>query len=289
MTQKGKWIGRDTFRLKGAPVTGVAVVILFTLGVILLPADGLGKLMTGDATAAPLLGGALLRLLGFAALMLLRLDLGYTPQRPRAREWLLILPFFVVAVNNLPILAIASGTAAVTQPVWVVLVYALWCLSVALIEETAFRGLVLPLLLRKLEGRKNAALWAVLISAGLFGAIHLVNLLSNPVLPVLAQVGYSFLIGCVCAVAVLRTRSPVTAVLFHFVYNLCGLLIPTVGAGALWDVPTVVLTVVVSLLAAPYVLWVLLRVPKTNVTELTSGKAALVRPEPAAKENDNAD
>ncbi len=261
-------IGRDSFRLVDAPITGIAVVVLFTLGVIMLPPEWLGDLLTNDPTASPLLGGALLRLFGFGALLWLRFDLGLTLQKPRFFEWLLVAPFLLIAVNNLPILALAQHNAAVTQPAWVVCVYALWCLAVALIEETAFRGLVLPLTQRALKNKKRRSLWTVLVSSALFGLIHLVNLFSGAVLPVLAQVGYSFLIGCVCAVATLRTRNLFPAVLFHAVYNFCGLLIPTVGEGALWDVPTVVVTAVLAVAAAVYVLWVLLKTPDRDLLPL---------------------
>lgn len=269
--EKKGLIGRDTFRLNGAPITGVLVVTLFTLGVILLPTDWLGDLMTDDPVAAPLIGGLLLRLIGFAALLWLRLDLGFVPQKPHLVDLLWVAPFLITAVNNLPILAIAFGNAAVNQPAWVVTVYALWCVSVALIEETAFRGLVFPFLLRKFDGKKGRALWGVLIGAAIFGGIHIVNLLSGAVLPVLAQIGYSFLIGCVCAVSVLRTRGLSFAVLFHAAYNFCGLLIPTVGEGALWDTPTIVLTAVLGVAMAGYVAFVLWKTPQENIEAVANG------------------
>lgn len=258
---KRKFIGGDAFRLREAPITGILIVVLFTLGIILLPVDWLGKLMTADAVAVPLIGGLLLRCIGFAALYLLRLNLGFVPKKPRLRDVLTVAPFLVTAIWNLPIIALATGAARVTGAPWVVVVYAFWCLSVALIEETAFRGLVFPLVLAAWKAGKYRNFWGVVVSSAVFGLIHLVNLLGGNVGAVFLQVGYSFLIGCICAVAVLRTGSIVPAVVFHAVYNFCGLLIPTVGTGALWDVPTVVSTAVLGVAMAAYVVFVLLKTP----------------------------
>lgn len=267
-------MGKDSFRLKEAPITGIAAVTLFTLGIIMLPAASFGSLFSADPLTASLVGGILFRLAGFAVLLLLCFNVGFVPRLPKAKALLTILPFFIVAVNNLPILALAGGRASVTAAPGTVALFALWCLSVSLIEETAFRGLVLPFLLLKTQGRRRRVFLSVLIGAAIFGLIHLVNLLSNPVLPVLAQIGYSFLIGGLCGVAMVYTRSILPAVAFHAVYDFCGLLIPTAGTGVLWDTPTIVLTIVLAAVTTVYVLLVLRRVPARNADALVGKTAA---------------
>ena len=66
------------------------------------------------------------------------------------------------------------------------------------------------------------------------------------------QVGYSFLIGAMYAVILFKTANIWLCVLLHAVYNFCGMLVPTLGAGTWWDVPTVIFTTVLAVATAVY-------------------------------------
>ena len=57
----------------------------------------------------------------------------------------------------------------------------------------------------------------------------------------------------------LRTGCLWHCILIHAVYNFCGGVIPALGGGVIWDTPTVVLTVIVSLAVAAYVIISLIR------------------------------
>lgn len=59
---------RDTFRLRNAPVYGTVLMLLFTLGIVFLPTEPIGRLFTADETAARLAGTAVVRLIGAACL-----------------------------------------------------------------------------------------------------------------------------------------------------------------------------------------------------------------------------
>lgn len=252
---------RDTFRLKNAPWYGVLLTVLFTLGIVFLPSDWLGRLFTDDPRAATLLGRSVLRLVGFGFLLFLMLNVGFKPFM-FDKSLLAVLPLYLVAVNNLPIVTLLSGAVRVEYAALIPLL-ALECLAVALLEETAFRGLVFPFTLRAFAGKKHGALFAILVSSGLFGLIHLVNIRSG-IGVTLLQIGYSALIGAVCALIVLYTRNLPAAVLFHAVYNFCGFLIPTLGAGDPWSVGEIVLTAVVAVLVAGYAFFLLYKTPTEN-------------------------
>lgn len=247
---------RDTFRLRNAPVYGTVLTLLFTLGIVFLPTEPIGRLFTADETAARLAGTAAVRLVGTAFLLYLMLNVGFKGWR-LSKKLLFVLPLFAVAVNNLPVIALLSGAAKVERAALVPLL-AFECLSVALFEEIAFRGLVLPFALFGFRGRKHRTLLAVVLSSCLFGLLHLVNLPSaGPA--ALLQVGYSALIGAACAVMTVYAGNLPAAVLFHAVYNFCGYLVPELGAGALWDVPTIVITAVIGVAAAIYAVLLLKR------------------------------
>ncbi|MBR2721274.1 MAG: CPBP family intramembrane metalloprotease [Clostridia bacterium] len=215
---------------------------------------------SANETAQRLWESLLYRLLGSGVLILLLLDFGFLVfGTPKVKSLCILLPCFAVAINNLPVLSLIDGDAYLTQPslIWL---FALDCLAVSLFEELAFRGLLLPVLLKSTKGRSASVFWSVVCSSALFGAFHLLNLLEGASLGATAlQVGYSFLIGGMCAVAFLKTKNLLFCIPIHAVYNLCGGLLPTLGAGSWWDMPTVILTAVLGVVVFVLMLWVLLR------------------------------
>lgn len=251
---KRGFIGRDTFSLQNAPAAGAAVAVLFCVGVAMLPSARLGSALGAQGASAAHLGGAILRTAGFIALLLLALDIGCDSFcfRAPARAWLWCLPFAAVAVNNAPLIGLADGSVTVTASAGACALFAYHCLAVGLMEETAFRGIVLPLLLHAFPQTRRHAFAAVVLSSALFGAAHFVNLFTAPFPAVLAQVGYSFLVGCMCAVTFLVTRNVWAGALLHALYNFCGLIADELGSGQTWDAARIALTVAVGAAAAGY-------------------------------------
>ena len=66
----------------------------------------------------------------------------------------------------------------------------------------------------------------------------------------------------------MKTGSLWHCVLLHGVYNFCGGVIPTFGEGKIWDMPTVILTVVLSLLVTAYVIWLLVSMKPQETDKL---------------------
>ena len=128
-------------------------------------------------------------------------------------------------------------------------------------EEIVFRGCVLTLVMKNRRKNTLDLFVSILISSAIFGVFHLVNIFAgaSPA-AVILQVGYSTLIGAMCAVVMMKTGCIWYCVLLHSVYNFCGGVIPRCGSGVIWDTPTVVLTAVVSVIVAVYVLYVFLRI-----------------------------
>ena len=177
------------------------------------------------------------------------------------RAILFTLPCWAIALNNFPIISYFSGNAYIDAGASAILFYALQCLCVGFFEEVAFRGCIFML---ALQGRRRSVkdiFFAIVISSAVFGAIHLINIFAgaSPI-AVILQVGYSFLIGGMCAVVLMKTHCIWHCVLLHAVYNFCGGVVPKLGGGVIWDTPTVVLTVIVSLAVAAYVITALLRI-----------------------------
>ena len=73
------------------------------------------------------------------------------------------------------------------------------------------------------------------------------------------QVGYSFLIGGMCTIVLLKTGNLIYSILLHAVYDLGGNLLQ-IGGGARWDTVTVILTVLIGLVVSAVMIAVLLKI-----------------------------
>ncbi len=196
------------------------------------------------------------RFLGGIAFLAMLVNLEYKVlnpiKKPFWRSLLFSLPAFVIAINNFPFSTVIKGEARVTESGFMVLLLLLECMMVGLFEEMAFRGVVfLGILKRNPESR----LWAfasIAISSVIFGLVHLVNLIDSSPSAVFLQIGYSALIGAMCAVILMKSANIWLCVIVHGLYNFCGAVIPRLGEGRVWDSFTVILTVMVSVLVIAY-------------------------------------
>jgi membrane protease YdiL (CAAX protease family) len=204
-----------------------------------------------DPTIKRLVDMTVTRALGGVIFLVLLIHLGYRVKNPiRAPFWrsmAFALPAIAVVVNNLPIYPLISGIATVSAPAWKILLLAAECFCIGFFEETCFRGVILLGFMEKRMDTKLKQLYAILLSSAVFGGIHLVNLFlgASPV-AVLMQIGYSFLIGAMCSVILLKTANIWLCVMLHAVFDFCGALVPTLGQGIIWEPLTVTLTVVIA-------------------------------------------
>lgn len=121
----------------------------------------------------------------------------------RWREpWLVWLPALMILLNPLNLL----GRQIVPAPDWSLIAGTLaQGVSIALFEETAFRGLILAILLNRFHRTRAEVIGAVFGSSLLFAAFHLPT---NPYWQLnAAQWTYAFFSGVGFAAVLLRTRS----------------------------------------------------------------------------------
>ena len=221
-----------------------------------------------DETISALVRSLLLHLIGTAifcfVLLYLRAKVWAKPSRPAL---LVLFPAFVIALNNFPWIGLLSGSVRVDRPEWIWLL-ALDALFIGAFEELAFRGALLPILLKRFGRTKKGFLWTVILSSAIFGLFHLLNLLEGAGIgATLLQVGYSFLIGGMCAIVYLKTGDLIACILIHGVYDLGGSLVPMLGSGELWDLPTVILTVLLSVIVTAWMLYLLIRMTRFRKEE----------------------
>jgi len=209
------------------------------------------------------------RALGGVAFLAMLINLGYKvldPKRsPFWRSIFISLPAFAIAVNNFPFSAVISGEARLTEGAPMLLLLLLECMMVGFFEEMAFRGVIFLGILKKNPEDKLWQFLSIVLSSVIFGLVHLVNLLESSPSAVFLQIGYSALIGAMCAVILLKTANIWLCVVIHGLYNFAGAVIPRMGEGRVWDTFTVVLTVIVSLAVVAYMIILFLK-GKTRTT-----------------------
>ncbi len=182
---------------------------------------------------------------------------------------LFALPCFAIAVNNFPIIPFLTNKAYISGGKAEIFIYLLVCLGTGLFEELVFRGYIFMRILEKRRSNVKQIFISTVISSAVFGLVHLVNLFFGGGLPeTLLQVGYSFLIGGMCSVVLLKTGNVWYSVLIHGIYNFAGGVIPRLGGGTIWDAPTVTITVILSIAVAVYVIISLLRLDARSVDRL---------------------
>lgn len=244
-----------------------------------------------DEKTAAVYDLAYTRLLAGLIFTCLFLYLGYPLLSLRHRKgwgaFVALLVAAAVAVNNFPIVSLITGDMQIDAPPLRIALFSAACLGIGLFEEFAFRGIVFPTLCDRLlpilRKRREAsgkphrlpvetvtAVLSIFLTSAVFGLLHVLNLLSggSPV-AVLMQIGYSFLIGGMCAIVLLYTRSLVFPVLIHAVYDFGGLMDAHIATGTRWDPLTVTLTAVIGVIAATVFVVLLLRISPEAVSAVT--------------------
>ena len=254
------------------------LMVIFVALPILLWLEIAKPTLSEDPVLAPLISMTLTRGLGAAVFLALLLHEGFRVmnplQKPFWRSILFIIPPLLVVVNNMPILSLAWGDAYIIHSapaywVW----FILECLAIGLFEELAFRGVIFLMLAEKRHSTRKGLFWSLILTSAVFGAVHLINVLMGAGIGgVIMQIGYSFLIGAMCSVVLLKTRNIWLCVLLHAVYDFSGTLVPTLGGGTWWDTPTVIFTVILAVATTAYLVWHFFTLDLSRVEEIYRGE-----------------
>jgi membrane protease YdiL (CAAX protease family) len=193
-------------------------------------------------------------------------------QKPLSKTGAVLIPCLLVVINNFPIIALAIGDVNMVREDMLGL-FVLDCLLIGVFEEVAFRGTIFLALLERRRASTKQIFWTTALSSAIFGLIHLANLLegANPGATLL-QVGYSFLIGGMCAICMLTTGTVWLPIFIHALYDFNGYLVPRLGEGVIWTPTTIALTAVVGVLVAAYTVILLIKA-RFDIGDLTGREA----------------
>ena len=251
----------------------VVTILLFILGTLcFIFFDVRPVKILEDATANKLLCGFISRL----GLSLLFLWLLYQSSGLRfiafRRNFLKVLlwslPCFMVAFVNFPYSALIKGTASIDRTNLIGL-FILYVIGIALLEELVFRGVLLLVVEDLLRNKKHKPLLTTLFCSLIFSLFHLTNLLppaNSDVGSVLLQCLYTFLIGGMLIVTMLKGQNIWLCVLIHAIFDFGGLIIVQIGSNNPWDMVFWILTIVSAVLCAGHILMTLLKLEKDYVS-----------------------
>ncbi len=222
-----------------------------------------------DEMINTMLTSLIYRVLGSIVFLALACYLGMHLVGRLARgTWKVFLPALLVSLNNFPILALAWGEATITRQELLPL-FLLDCLFIGIFEELAFRGVLFTAILEKRRATKRNIFLTTLISSVLFGLVHLANLIEGANIgATLLQIGYSTLIGGMCAIVFLKSGNILLPILLHTLFDIGGRMIDVLGEGRIWNLPTVIITAVLGVAVFVWMLYMLLQINPAETDRL---------------------
>ena len=209
------------------------------------------------------------RIFGFFAAFFTVKYLGFaTYEKCNGKGIFYVLPCFFVALLNPPILALIFKNSSLDYSGGKMAAYALMlaaeCICVAAFEETLFRGAVFLTLLENRSDGGGRILASAAISAAIFAAAHILNFFTSSPGAVFLQMGYSFLLGGMCAYTLLCTKNLGFCIALHAIFNFCGTLTEKFGSGSWATAPIIVFTCVLGVIVAAIVLRGFLKMKKED-------------------------
>lgn len=241
----------------------IGLIILFLISIAVLIVFSLPSIIfSPDETVNSLIVDTVPRFVVGADLVALIILLNYKSiLKPFSKDFFKTLlwcaPCFLVALANFPFSALILGKAVIERHDLLGL-FILKCLSIGVMEELFFRGIVLTLILEKFEKRPNNILLSIIISSAIFGLFHLVNLFfgANTGATML-QVGYSFLIGAMLSVVLIKTKNVWLCALIHALFNFGGGIVTDLGSGPFQDFYFWLLTAIFGAICILHILYTL--------------------------------
>ena len=160
----------------------------------------------------------------------------------------LFLPFFLLCFSNLIYWAVMGGNFSSLKDnmtLW----HNLWhYASIAFAEEVVFRQSLMGILSKRFKKYQN-----ILISAGIFGVAHLINLFNGASLgATFAQVGYTFVLGLLLGFVELYGGGFLSAFLLHFAFDYVNMGIFELVFQGNWDWPFFLINIGIGVVVLGY-------------------------------------
>ena len=193
----------------------------------------------------------------------------------RPQGMLYMIPCLLIAFANFPLISYLNGNMHfVRKGAWDIILFVLYCLSVGVLEELIFRGVLFSMIAERCGKDRNGLIKAFVLSSILFGLAHLTNIFRGAgIVPTLVQVLYSTLTGGLFCFALIKTKNLLCCAGVHALYNICGLLFETperlgIGTGVVFDTGTLIMMALIDVCLGVLVLYSLFKNPEKDRVEL---------------------
>ena len=224
-------------------------------------------------------GGVSLLLFLLISWLGMKHEAGFTRPSEWRQLWL-VWPLVAYSFVNIDERILDGSIAFNFSSPWLPVLFVLLYLSVGFIEEILFRGLILPLMLRRWGQTKRGIYQAVIVSSVIFGLLHLINLLMGrrTMLSTGAQIIYGLFFGIFFAACFLRNRSIWPVIFTHALFDFCGNLTELTTANDFGAIPQTNLqgVLMVVALTLPLLLYGLFILRKVKPEELPANQIDVV-------------
>lgn len=115
----------------------------------------------------------------------------------------------------------ANWNTYVNTDLRILFLFALSTMAVGIVEELAFRGTILPLLILSFAHTRQPILKSAVLSSLMFGMVHFINLFSQPenVIGIISQVFFATAIGVFFCGLMVRTENILIPCILHALVN----------------------------------------------------------------------
>ena len=154
--------------------------------------------------------------------------------------FVIMLPALLFAVWNIALCFIAGGGNPSFDASMLIFAFA-----PAIFEEVLFRGIFI----HNLQENGKEPIQTLLISAALFGVIHLTNIVGMPPAQVLVQTGYAFVVGLVLGAIYIRSGDLASLIIAHFLIDFTSRVFP---GGETTPIPMIIAFIILMIAEAGY-------------------------------------
>ncbi len=232
----------------------IEMMIIIVLGIVMVVLDFVHVQYVADSLRNALLSKIIQQSLGIVAGILLLRHLNIKLFGNFSREWLYLIPCFIIAIDNFQFSSYFNGKISLARKEWIdFILFAGYCLTVGLFEECIFRGAIFSVLASVFPKDRKGFIYTYVVSSVVFGLAHIVNGIS-------IQILYTILTGGLFAFCLIKTRNIFCCAAVHAVYNFCGMLFGTeknlgLGFGVVFDLGTVITMLIVSVIVGLFVVY----------------------------------
>lgn len=172
---------------------------------------------------------------------------GLDKQFKWTNKYLFIFPIYLILIELIKINELDFSSISLTS----ILMILISTMAVGFAEEFVFRGLLIPIMLKKYATKKNGILLSIMIPAIIFGFLHLLNQKLAYLYVGIGQMLYATFLGVFFGALLYRTNKLVPIAILHGLIDFCAILVSTNNIPHAKEAPDMIAGLVSSIFVLP--------------------------------------